>query len=359
MTSELKSTAFELLHIEYSARMVPFSGWNMPVQYSEGIIAEHLHTRTESSLFDCSHMGQFRLKSPTIASDLDSLLPRKASNQKIGTCRYNFLLSETGGVIDDIIVYRLEEDEYYIVVNAGTQDNDASWIQQHLPDNLDFSNESAFTSKLDVQGPKAFDFLATIGIADIPKYFNFNMIELDGIEILLSRTGYTGERGVELYFNNQHAEIMWRKLIGIEGIKPAGLGARDTLRLEMAYSLYGHELNLEVNPIEAGFKGMLHLDREFIGSEALKQSNEKELIAIEFAGKRAAREGAELLLNGHKVGTVSSGSYSPSLQKAIALAFVKTGSIDMGASLEAQVGKKLINGNRVNIPFYKQGTCRQ
>ncbi|NQZ70343.1 MAG: glycine cleavage system protein T, partial [Lentisphaeria bacterium] len=238
--ADLKSTAFEQLHIDAGARMVEFGGWNMPVQY-DGIIAEHNHTREQVSLFDCSHMGQFRVKGPNAGTELDAILPRCAANQKHGSCRYNFILNESGGVLDDLIVYRLNDDEFYIVVNAGTCEGDAAWFKQHLK-TAEFIDESASTSKLDIQGPETMAVMKELGFDTelLPGYFKFIETELDGMPLLLSRTGYTGELGFELYFHSDQSEAVWAKIMGCSHVKPAGLGARDTLRLEMGYPLYGH-----------------------------------------------------------------------------------------------------------------------
>lgn len=357
---ELKATPLVDHHVAAGARMVPFSGWNMPVQY-EGILAEHHHTREAVSLFDCSHMGQFRLRGPQIAAELDAMLPRLASSQKVGTCRYNFLLTTSGTVIDDIIVYRVAEDEFYLVVNAGTIDGDAAHIRQYLSAASTFSDESAATAKLDLQGPAVMQAMAALGfdLEALPRYFRFVQTELQGIPLLLSRTGYTGEAGFEFYFPADQAAVIWTLLLDLPQVQPAGLGARDTLRLEMGYPLYGHELDTETTPVEAGFGPMLDLDHDYPGHEVLTGEPTKSLIGIRFDGRRAAREGAELLdPDGQRIGTVSSGSFGPSVGDAIALAYVAPGQLSTGDSVQAAVGRSTIDGTVVSLPFYQQGTAR-
>ena len=205
----------------------------------------------------------------------------------------------------------------------------------------------------------AFEVLADLGIDDIPKYFWFREFEWQGIKGIMSRTGYTGERGVEFYIPNENALDLWTKLLAHESVEAAGLGARDTLRLEMAYPLYGHELNEKRSPIEAGFSMMMNKERSYIGSDSLKKDYPERLFAIAFEGRRAAREGASILLNGEEISTVCSGSFSPSLNTAIALAYLPSSQISEGDSLEAKVGSKTIPGKVVSIPFYKEGTCRK
>lgn len=358
---ELLSVPLESAHIALGARMVPFGGWNMPVQYGEGILAEHEHTRRQVSIFDCSHMGQFRVRGSAAAAALDGLLPRPVLDQAPGTCRYNFLLAEDGGVLDDLIVYRLSAEEFYLVVNASTIAKDAAWIRAHLPPACSFADESAATAKLDIQGPLAVDFLAGLGLdrARLPRYYRFTQAEVCGVPCLLSRTGYTGERGFELYFAAERARPLWDRLLAQAPLKPAGLGARDTLRLEMGYPLYGHELNEATTPVEAGFGGLVRYDREFIGRAALRRAPRKELYGIRFAGRRAAREGTEWSTpQGQVLGKVSSGSFAPSLGSAVAMAYGPPGAVTAGTAVVAGTGRSPIEGVVQALPFYVRGTAR-
>ncbi len=353
-------------HRNLSARMVPFAGWNMPVQYTEGILAEHAHTRNAASLFDICHMGEFRVKGNNAATALDAVFARPVADQPVGVCRYNFLLNDQGGVMDDLIVYRLGEDEFYIVVNAGTRTSDAERIASLLPEGIEFTDESDETAKLDLQGPDSANVLAAAGldIAALPRYFRWIKTAVNGIDCLLSRTGYTGELGFELYFPAEKAAVMWDYLLSIDPVKPAGLGARDTLRLEMGYALYGHELDTETTPVEAGYGPMLKLeqlpDRVFPGSDALRNEDPgKKLVGIKLDGRRAAREGTTVLNRSEEViGKVTSGAFSPSLGYAVAMAYLNAGSgLNVGDQVLLDAGRTKLDGTIVELPFYSEGTA--
>lgn len=345
--------------------MVPFAGWNMPVQYPEGIIAEHNHTREHVSLFDICHMGEFRLAGHGLAEALDKIFPRLVSSQKPGSCRYNFLLTDQGTVVDDLIIYRMTEDEFYIVVNAGTKDTDFARLTELLPIGISIIDESEITAKLDLQGPESAEVLAEIGFdkATLPGYYKWLATKIKGVPVLLSRTGYTGELGFELYFPADKAAELWDYLLENPKVKPAGLGARDTLRLEMGYPLYGHEMDTETTPIEAGFGDMLKIsdDRSFPGIDILRNSQpKKQLAGVEIEGRRAAREGSEVTLNGQVIGTVSSGTFAPSLSKAIALVYFNSDvPVKSGMTVELAAGRSIIKGTVTSIPFYKNSSVRK
>lgn len=265
--------------------------------------------------------------------------------------------------MDDLIVYRLDEDEFYIVVNAGTREGDAERIKSLLPDGVNFTDESENTAKLDLQGPGSADVLAAAGLdkESLPRYFRWIKTSVNGIDCLLSRTGYTGELGFELYFAADKAVEMWDFLLSYEQVKPAGLGARDTLRLEMGYALYGHELDTETTPIEAGYGPMLKLnklpDRTFPGSDVLRNDQPaKKLVGIKLDGRRAAREGADVLNESEEViGKVTSGAFSPSLGYAIAMAYVPVDFNEDKVLLNA--GRKNLDGAITSLPFYAEGTA--
>jgi glycine cleavage system T protein (aminomethyltransferase) len=366
METAVRNTPLTECHIAAGARMVPFSGWNMPVQYSEGIIAEHNHTRNAVSLFDICHMGEFRINGAGARVALDHLLARPVSDQKTGICRYNFLLNPAGGVMDDLIVYCIADDEFFIVVNAGCIASDAAQFIQELPNGIDFTDESDTTAKIDLQGPLSAEVLISLGLdADrLPKYFHFNNVKIGGMSCLLSRTGYTGELGFEIYLPTAHAENMWNLLLSDSRVKPAGLGARDTLRLEMGYALYGHELNRTVTPLEAGMGSMLNLDkypeRQFIGSNALRSpASDKQLVGIMLDGRRAAREGTIISnIDGEEIGIVTSGAFSPSLGKAVAMGYI-SGDFNCGDKLLLNAGRKAIPGQITELPFYQSGSVRK
>lgn len=366
--AEIKDTPLVECHKLAGARMVPFSGWNMPVQYSDGILAEHKHTREKVGLFDICHMGEFRVTGEKALEALDAILARPVFDQRVGLCRYNFLLNKNGGVMDDLIVYRLDEDDFFIVVNAGTRAADSEMIQSQLPEDIIFEDVSDLTAKLDLQGPLAAEILEKAGleISDLPAYFNWSETVINDIPVLLSRTGYTGELGFELYFDINRAVEMWNYLLSFEDVKPVGLGARDTLRLECGYALYGHELTEDYTPLDAGYGPMLKLkdfpERKFTGREALEAAPPKnKLIAIALDGRRAARAGAEVFNNSEeKIGIVTSGVFAPSLETAIAMAYVDSKvNSEPGDEVQLSAGRAMITGKITSLPFYKEGTVRK
>ena len=362
----LLETPLAAEHAALGAKMVPFAGWNMPVQYSAGILAEHKHTREAVSLFDICHMGEFRVKGPGSAEALDGALARAVTDQKTGVCRYNFLLNEKGGVLDDLIVYRISGDEFFIVVNAARRENDFAELSKRLPEACGITDESAATAKLDLQGPLAADVLVRLGVAAdaLPAYYHFTTVRIAGVDLLLSRTGYTGELGYELYFPAEKAVFLWRTLLACEEVKPAGLGARDTLRLEMGYPLYGHEMNEETTPVEAGFGAMLKLDgqpRRFTGSDALRNAAPKRILTgFLLEGRRAAREGCTVLLDGKAVGHVTSGAFAPSLERAVAMAYLDPDAAALSSAVfEVDTGRVRIPARMEALPFYRNGTARK
>ena len=362
----LLETPLAAEHVALGAKMVPFAGWNMPVQYADGILAEHKHTREAVSLFDICHMGELRVKGRGSAQALDAALARGVADQKIASCRYNFRLNEKGGVIDDLIVYRISEEEFFIVVNAARRPVDFAELAKRLPRECTVSDESDRTAKLDLQGPLSAGILTELGIPEdaLPAYYHFADVKIDGVDVLLSRTGYTGELGYELYFHAESAVGMWRRLLAFRDVKPAGLGARDTLRLEMGYPLYGHEMNESTTPVEAGFGAMLKLEenpRKFIGSDVLRGSKpSRVLTGLLLEGRRAAREGCAVLYGGDAVGKVASGAFAPSLERAVAMAYLPPELAgDMDAVFEVDTGRVRIPAKIEPLPFYKEGTARK
>lgn len=360
----MKTTPIHQEHINLGARMAEFGGWDMPIQY-EGILAEHAHTRTQTGLFDICHMGEFELTGPTAAADLENLLTLKVSTLSIGQCRYGFLLNEQGGVIDDLTCYRLDENRYMLVVNAATVDGDSAWIQKHLSAQTIFTDLSEGLAKLDVQGPQARADLEEVVGQKLPDlgYFKAQTFQALETEMLLSRTGYTGEWGYELYFPATEAVRIWRALLSNPNIKPTGLGARDTLRLEMGYSLYGHELSIDRSPAATSRGLFIKKDTDFIGRDAVLRDVEKPeefLVALAFDSKRAARAHDKIFqaLEKSPVGEVTSGSVSPSLGNAVALAFVKTQQAELGTVLDVEIRGKRFPATVVDLPFYKEGTAR-
>ncbi|NLF93984.1 MAG: glycine cleavage system aminomethyltransferase GcvT [Oligosphaeraceae bacterium] len=366
--SELLNTALLQEHLALGARMVPFAGWNMPVQYPEGILAEHQHTRTKTALFDICHMGEFLIRGTNARQALDYTLARPVRDQKPGSCRYNFLLNEQGGTIDDVILYCLDDQEFFLVVNASRIDHDLAQLQKTLPPAVRLENVSAQTAKLDLQGPQSAAVLLGLpgwSNAVLPKYFQWSRGRLCNWDILYSRTGYTGELGFEIYCPTEAAAEIWRLLLAQPEVRPAGLGARDTLRLEMGMTLYGHELDEQTTPLEAGMDAMLKMqdfpERDFLGKKALLATRPKKFLqGITLSGRRAARNGnAVLSANGAPLGTVTSGGFAPSLGQAIALAFLQQ-DLPPGTPVLLEAGGKIpLEGVLSSLPFYQHGTARQ
>jgi len=314
-------------------------------------------------------MGEFELTGPAVVADLERLLTMKVSTLAIGQCRYGFMLNEQGGVIDDLTCYRLGEERYMLVVNAATLDGDSAWIRQHLSPQTVFTDLSDGMAKLDVQGPTSCADLEKVFGKKLPDLGYFRAEYVQGLENLLgagsaclvSRTGYTGDWGYELYFPAKDAVRVWRALLANENIKPIGLGARDTLRLEMGYSLYGHELSLDRTPAATSRGLFIRKEGGFIGEAAVRRdlANPQEfLVALEFDSKRAARSHDKVVFKGLEIGTVTSGSVSPSLGKAVALAFVKAAHAAIGTILDVEIRGKLFPAKVVELPFYKNGTAR-
>ena len=361
----LKNTPLVEEHVVLGAKMVPFAGWNMPVQYPGGILAEHRHTRTQCSIFDISHMGEFRIAGAGAASALDRALARASSDLKIGSCRYNLLLNEAGGVLDDLIVYRMAEEDFFLVVNAGNIASDFSTLQKRLPETAEAQNLSDDLAKFDLQGPKAAAVLEKLGleVSKLPGYYKHCMAEVGGVRCILSRTGYTGELGFELYFRAEAAPELWELFLSTSPVKPAGLGARDTLRLEMGYALYGHELDDKRTPFDCGLGALVKLDdgRDFVGRSALAATSpSRQLRPVLLDSRRAARAGAKVFdASGAEVGRVTSGAFSPTLNTAVALCDLDAGiAAPEGTKLQLETGSATTAGTVVSAPFVKDTSLR-
>ena len=346
------------------ARMAPFGGWDMPIQY-EGILLEHHHTRTQASIFDICHMGEFELRGPGAQADLERLLTQNIASLAVGQCRYGYLLREDGGVLDDLTCYRRGPDHFWLVVNAGTCAGDAEWIRSRLSPGTQFTDLSPRIAKLDIQGPASRKEMEAVIGSRLPdlKYFRFAEIELWGHSCLLSRTGYTGEWGYELYFPWDQAVAFWQRFLSNPHIKAAGLGARDTLRLEMGYPLYGHELCVERTPVATARGAFMDLKKDFTGKAPverdLKNGAGQYLVGLLLESKRAARGHDPVFSGGRQAGVVTSGSLAPSLNVAVAMAFVDEAVSAPGARLEIDVHGKRLPATVVELPFYKNGTARK
>ncbi len=356
--SELLTTPLHAWHKENGARMVPFAGWDMPVQYA-GILDEHKHTRTEASIFDISHMGEFLLEGPGATDALARIATHNLATLAPGKCRYGFLLNEQGGVLDDLIVYRLDTEKYMLVVNGACIDSDFAWIESKLPAGLTFVNQSFEIAKIDLQGPKAFDVLCRAIPGDWASlgYFGFREVEFEGFRLLVSRTGYTGELGYEFYLPWDKAGTLWERLMADDAVRPAGLGARDTLRLEVGLPLYGQDLDTEHTPVEAGYGMMLKSEADYIGKAGLDTVRER-LVGLRIEGRRSARHHDEVYVGETRVGTVTSGSIAPSLGCCVAMAYVRADMAE-AETFTVKGARTTLEAVRTDMPFYTAGTARR
>jgi|APTNR8051073442_1049403.scaffolds.fasta_scaffold00086_25 aminomethyltransferase len=359
----MKTPLFDT-HVALQARMAPFGGWDMPIQY-EGIQPEHQWTRTRAALFDICHMGEFELRGSTAQADLERLLTQNVTTIAVGQARYGYLLDEQGGVLDDLTCYRFGPDHFWLIVNAGTCADDAAWIRGHLSPQTRFEDISPRIAKLDLQGPAAREALEAAFATRVPdlKYFRFATVDLAGVSCVLSRTGYTGEFGYEIYFPMEQAVAFWSRLLADGTVKPAGLGARDTLRLEVGYPLYGHELGRERTPVGAARGLFMDVKKEFIGKAAcvrdLEQGCSHYLCGLRLESKRAARAHDVVWSGDEAVGEITSGSLGPSLGVAVALAYVRADRCASGTALEVECHGKRLPARVVEVPFYKDGTARR
>ncbi len=348
-------------HVALGARMAPFGGFEMPIQYA-GILQEHESTRRAVALFDTCHMGEFEIEGPTAAADLDRLVSCAVAPLAIGQCRYGYLCNPAGGVLDDLLVYRLAPERFMLVVNAGTQDADWDWVRAHLSPDTRATNRSADTGKLDIQGPGSFALLAPLIAPALEAlgYYRFQEGRFDGDAVLVSRTGYTGERGFEVYAPPAVIVRLWDACLA-RGAVPAGLGARDTLRLEMGMPLYGHELGPDRLAAEAGFAAALAPDKGFIGAEAQRDPARPRdrLIGIVFPDRRAARAGDPVEdAAGAPIGIVTSGSFAPSLGRAIALAYVRAPLAVPDTPARVRTARAVLEGRFQRPPFHRGASAR-
>ncbi len=357
----MKTTVLHPVHLSLGAKMSPFGGYDMPIQYAGGIIAEHGAARGGAALFDTCHMGEFVASGPSAAADLDRILSNDVANLTIGACRYGFLCNDGGGVIDDLIVYRLSETEFMVVVNATGQDGDFDWIAGRVSEDTSIKNLSHATAKIDLQGPKSPKIAASL--LKLPlnglKYYRFMRNYYKDAEIILSRTGYTGEIGFEIYCPAERAVEFWNDCTA-RGAVPAGLGARDILRLEMGYPLYGHELSAGRNAAQSGFAHAISKKKPFIGSAKVLDPAlcNQSLTGIILEGRRTAHSGDTVTTDGQPIGTITSGSFSPTQSRAIALAYINKESVVIDKTVSIISGKNELPGKITATPFYKNGTVR-
>ncbi len=359
----MKNTALTHIHEQLGAKMVPFAGYNMPVQY-EGINIEHETVRNGVGVFDVSHMGEFLIEGEHALELIQKVTSNDASKLAIGDAQYSCLPNKTGGIVDDLIVYRVKEFTYLLVVNASNIEKDWNWIVENNTMNAEMKNISEGYSLLAIQGPKAVEAMQTLTSEDLSaiKFYTFKVGDFAGIEnVIISATGYTGSGGFEIYCKNSEVEQVWNKVFEAGesfGIKPIGLAARDTLRLEMGYCLYGNDINDTTSPLEAGLGWITKFTKDFTNSEALKQQKEtgvtKKLVAFELTEKGIPRQHYTIVdAEGATIGEVTSGTMSPSLKKGIGLGYVKTAFSKRDTEIFIQVRKKAIPAKIVRLPFYK------
>jgi len=352
-------------HQRLGARLGPFGGWLMPIQY-EGIIAEHQWTRSSASIFDICHMGEFIIHGGFKKTGLDRIVTLRLHDMQKGACRYGLMLNENGGIVDDLVVYKIDEEKWMLVVNAATTPKDESHIRKNILPDARFEDISEKTAKIDLQGPLSTDVLAAVlGISVDPlKYYRFGSFSISGEECIISRTGYTGELGYEVYLNSENAVSLWQALLKDSRVKPAGLGARDTLRLEMGYPLYGQDIDDAHTPHEAGLERFVDLDKDFIGREAFLDKKVKgphsRLVCFTTNSRRQPRHNYKICLDNKEVGIVTSGTFSPSLSRGIGMGYVENGYEALGSEI-AIVGDRAqeMEARICERPFYRKGSLRE
>jgi aminomethyltransferase len=359
-----KTTPLYEEHVRRGAKIIPFGGWLMPVQYS-GILQEHQAVRNNVGIFDISHMGQLIVSGPAAGKWLNTMLTNNIDKLGVGQGQYTFLLSEDGGIIDDLIVYRTEKGEFLLVVNAARTDEDFAWLDRHRPTDVDLKNRSADFGGVAIQGPRVAElFHALFGEdVDLPARNHIVDLGLDGTKVSVARTGYTGEDGVEVFFRTKDAVKFWNAVLEKGepfGIKPCGLGARDTLRLEVCYPLNGSDLSRERNPIEAGLGFFVDLTKpKFIGREALLKTKEngspEKLVAFRMQAKGPPPRPHYLVFeNGERIGEVTSGTLSPSLNYGIGMAYVSAPHTKIGAQIDIEIRGQKFPAIIEKKPLYKK-----
>lgn len=359
----MKNIALTSTHEALGAKLVPYAGFNMPVQY-EGVSAEHQTVRNGVGVFDVSHMGEFLVEGPHALSLIQKLCSNDASKLTIGKAQYSYLPNEEGGIVDDLIIYKIKEDTYLLVVNAGNIQKDWEWINSRNDVGAQVRDISEDYSLLAIQGPKAVEAMQSLTSHDLSdiKFYNFIIGDFAGVEhVIISATGYTGSGGFEIYCKNSEVKQIWDKVFeaGADyGIKPIGLAARDTLRLEMGFCLYGNDIDETTSPLAAGLGWVTKFTKDFTNSDALKKEKEEgpksKLIGFELDGRGIPRHGYDIVDDqGKVIGTVTSGTMSPSLNKGIGLGYVPPSYTEVGTKINIQIRKNAVPATIVKTPFYK------
>ncbi len=364
----LKQTPLNAAHRAMGGRMVDFGGWDMPVQYPAGTVEEHLRTRTHAGLFDVSHMGEIDVRGKDAIAFVNRLCSNDAAKLVDGQAQYSALTTPEGTVIDDLLVYRFAEDHLLLVVNAGTTEKDWEWIQSHHEgEAVELENVSANFCQLALQGPDALSIMQTLTETPLDeiKYYHFREGVVDNVPAIISRTGYTGEDGFEIYAAPDKAEQLWNKILEAgkhgtdEGVLPCGLAARNTLRLEAGMALYGHEIDETTTLLEANLGWICKLGKgDFIGRARLAKQKEEgirqKLVGFEMTERGIARDLQDVLINGERVGRVTSGSPAPFLKKNIGMAYVPVENANVGQEIQIDVRGRAVGAQVVPAPFYKR-----
>ncbi len=363
-----KKTPFFEFHKNLGAKIVDFAGFEMPIQYPDGIVKEHIWVREKAGMFDVSHMGEIEIKGKDALNFVNYITSNDASRLEVMQVQYSAFPTEEGTIVDDLLVYRLDENHFLLVVNAANIEKDYQWILSHKKGDVEIKNRSDDYAEIAFQGPLSEKVLQRItkeNLSELPYYYAMYATVL-GKKVLLSRTGYTGEDGFELYFEDfEHGKKVFLKLLEFDEVKPIGLGARDTLRLEMGYCLYGNDIDETTNMIEAGLSWILKLDKEdFIGKKALLKIKEegpaRRRVAF-ITERRAAipRHGQKIFKDGEEVGHVTSGTMSPSLQQGIGMGYVRRHHTRRGTEIEIDIRGRKEKATIVKLPFYKNGTVKR
>jgi aminomethyltransferase len=360
----MKDTALSAIHAALGAKMVPFAGYNMPVSY-QGINLEHQTVREKVGVFDVSHMGEFFVTGPNALSLIQRVCSNDASKLEDGEAQYSCFPNQDGGVVDDLIVYRIAADKWLLVLNASNIDKDWAWINAHNTMGAVLENSSDHYSLLAIQGPKAIQAMQSLTQENLSaiKFYTFKINTFAGVEnVIISATGYTGSGGFEIYCKNTQVAKIWTKVLeaGADwGIQPIGLAARDTLRLEMGYCLYGNDIDDTTSPLEAGLGWITKFNKDFINSESLKKQKEigvsKTLVGFELSQRGIPRQGYAIVdAQGNSIGRVTSGTMSPSMGKGIGLGYVPMALKEVGSQIHIQIRNKIVPAMVVKLPFYKK-----
>ncbi|MEY4521870.1 MAG: glycine cleavage system protein [Bacteroidota bacterium] len=360
----MKSTALVNKHIALGAKMVPFAGYNMPVQY-EGVNTEHETVRNAVGVFDVSHMGEFLLTGENALALIQKVATNDAATLTIGKAQYSCMPNGKGGIVDDLIIYRMKEEQYLLVVNASNIEKDWNWISSHNDLGVEMKNLSDDYSLLAIQGPKAVEAMQALTSIDLAaiNYYHFEVADFAGIEhVIISATGYTGSGGFEIYCKNSEVEQVWDRVFeagACFGIKPIGLAARDTLRLEMGFCLYGNDIDDTTSPIEAGLGWITKFTKDFTDAALLKGQKEngvtRKLIAFEMVDRGIPRHDYQILdLEGNVIGKVTSGTMSPSMKIGIGMGYVETAFANLETEIAIEIREKGVKAKVVKLPFYKK-----